>query len=290
MLCLASNANTYSLPTPESEPVFTPLGVGTTEVSQAGIASIDGGLVPEFVALDAEILRSVAESNVTEVPPSDFGDAGQAVRRGIIGAVDDRVRWTDRNFPYSPIGRIQFGGIWCSATLGTPITFQPAYAGGDTYPSSAVQYVLNSGVPIGAPCWKFSDWAILILKDRIGDQRGYFGARVIEDQHLNKNVWYHLGYPQDRDGGTQPYRQGQITVARLGGFSDCPNERRAMLVTDADAIGGQSGGPLWLGPEWDANGNRYAYGVCSASSILDTAFSGGTIFTQWVGAARINYP
>lgn len=173
-LCIAQTA--YSLPTAESEPVFTPLGVGTTEDSQAGIASIDGGLVPEFVALDAEILRSVAESNVTEVPPSDFGDAGQAERRGIIGAVDDRVRWTDRNFPYSPIGRIQFGGIWCSATLvgprhvatalhcipeqGTPITFQPAYAGGDTYPSSAVQYVLNSGVPIGAPCWEFSDWAI----------------------------------------------------------------------------------------------------------------------------------
>ncbi|KAK7734865.1 hypothetical protein SLS63_004286 [Diaporthe eres] len=304
-LCIAQAA--YSLPTTESEPIFTPLGVGTTGDSQAGVASIDDGLIPEFVALDADILRSVVESNVTEVPPSDFAaNAAQAERRGIIGAVDDRVRWTDRNFPYSPIGRIQFGGIWCSATLvgprhvatalhcipeqGTPITFQPAYAGGDTYPSSAVQYVLNSGVPIGAPCWEFSDWAILILKDRIGDQRGYFGARVIEDQHLNKNVWYHMGYPQDRDGGTQPYRQGQITVARLGGFSDCPNERRAMLVTDADAIGGQSGGPLWLGPEWDANGNRYVYGVCSASSSLDTAFSGGTIFTQWVGAARINYP
>ena len=121
---------------------------------------------------------------------------------------------------------------------------------------------------------------IVILKDRIGEQRGYFGARVIEDQHLNKNVWYHMGYPQDRDGGTQPYRQGQITVARLGEFSDCPNQNRAMLVTDADAIPGQSGGPLWLGPEWDANGNRYVYGICSATSSLDTAFSGGSVFSM----------
>ena len=173
-LCISQTAST--LPTAESQPEFTPLGAGTTGESQAGIASANDGLIPEFVALDADILRSVLESNITEVPPSDFSDVAQAEKRGIIGALDDRVRWTDRNFPYSPIGRIQFGGIWCSATLvgprhvatalhcipeqGTPITFQPAYAGGDTYPSSAVQYVLNSGVPIGAPCWEFSDWAI----------------------------------------------------------------------------------------------------------------------------------
>lgn len=119
----------------------------------------------------------------------------------------------------------------------------------------------------------------MILKDRIGDQRGYFGARVTEDQHLSKNVWYHLGYPGDRDGASQPYRQGEITVSRLNGFTGCPNERRAMIVTDADAQPGQSGGPLWLGPEWDANGNRYVYGVCSATSDLDTAFSGGTVFS-----------
>lgn len=176
LVALSIAQTAYSLPTIEGEPLFTPLGVGTTGESQAGFASIDDGLIPEFVALDAEILRSVVESNVTEVPPSAFGDATQAERRGIIGPVDDRVRWTDRNYPYSSIGRIQFGGIWCSATLvgprhvatalhcipeqGTPITFQPAYAGGDTYPSSAVQYVLNSGVPVGAPCWEFSDWAI----------------------------------------------------------------------------------------------------------------------------------
>lgn len=85
----------------------------------------------------------------------------------------------------------------------------------------------------------------VIFKDRIGDQSGYFGARAIVDQHLHRNVWYHLGCSQDCDGGTQPYRQREITVARLNGFSGCTNERRA-IVTQADAIGGQSGGPLWL--------------------------------------------
>lgn len=89
----------------------------------------------------------------------------------------------------------------------------------------------------------------VILKDRFGDKRGYFKAKVIEDEHLNKDVWYHLGYPQDRDGGTQPYHQCGITVARLNKFSGCPNERRAMFVTDADAIGGPSGGPFRLGLE-----------------------------------------
>lgn len=127
-----------------------------------------------------------------------------------------------------------------------------------------------------------TDNLLVILKDRIGDQRGYFGARVTEDQHLNKNVWYHMGYPGDRDGASQPYRQGEITVSRLNTFSGCPNERRAMIVTDADAQPGQSGGPLWLGPEWDANGNRYVYGVCSATSSIDTAFSGGSVFSTCI--------
>lgn len=122
----------------------------------------------------------------------------------------------------------------------------------------------------------------VILKDRIGDQRDYFRAKIIKDQHLNKNVWYHLGYPHDRGGGTQPYHQGEITVARLNGFSGCPNERNAMLVTDADAIGGQSGGPLWLGSEWDAIGSRCVYGLCSAGSSLDIAFSGGNILSTWL--------
>lgn len=119
----------------------------------------------------------------------------------------------------------------------------------------------------------------MILEDRLGDQRGHFGARVIEPQHLNRNVWYHMGYPGDKAGGTQPYRQGEITVQRMGGFSDCP-DTKAMLVTDADAMPGTSGGPLWLGPEWDANGNRFVYGVCSATSNIDTAFSGGTVFSM----------
>lgn len=130
----------------------------------------------------------------------------------------------------------------------------------------------------------------MILKDRIGDQRGFFGARVIEDQHLNKNIWYHMGYPYDRDGGTQPYRQNHITVASIGWSWDwpwdwpwgCPSDTRGVLVTDADASGGQSGGPLWLGPEWDTNGDLYVYGVCSMRRNLDTVFSGGTAFSTWL--------
>jgi V8-like Glu-specific endopeptidase len=173
--CIAQQA--YSFPTGEKEALWSLLGAASNGESEANIASIDEGLIPEFFTLDAEILRSVMESNITAVPPSAFGDAAQAEKRVIIGGVDNRVRWTDRNFPYSPIGRLEnaAGGL-CSATLvgprhvatalhcipeqGTAMTFRPAYAGGDTYPSSAVQYVLSSGVPFGAPCWEFSDWAI----------------------------------------------------------------------------------------------------------------------------------
>lgn len=178
LIALCIPRTVYTLQSAEAEPVSALLDVGTTAESQAGIESIEDGLIPEFVTLDPETLRSVVASNVTEVPPSGFGYAAWAERWGIKG-VDDRVRWTDRNFPYSAIGRIRFwdtfGSSWCSAVLvgprhvatalhcipeQGPIIFQPAYAGRDTYPSSATQFVLRSGVPTGALCWESNDWAI----------------------------------------------------------------------------------------------------------------------------------
>jgi hypothetical protein len=60
-----------------------------------------------------------------------------------------------------------------------------------------------------------------------------------------------------------------------------------MIVTDADGMPGQSGDPLWLGPEWDANGNRYVYGVASATSDVDTAFSGGSIFSTCISSSYL---
>lgn len=74
----------------------------------------------------------------------------------------------DKRFPYSFIDRSHFGGIWCSTNMIGPqhvatalhcipeqwnlTTFQPAYAGCDTYPSLTVPYMLISHMPIGSPC------------------------------------------------------------------------------------------------------------------------------------------
>ena len=92
------------------------------------------------MTLDPETLRRVVDSNVTEAAPCVPHGDGQAEKRGIIGPTDDRVLWTDRNFPYSAIGRIISGSALCSGTLIGP-----------RHVATAAHYIAKQGERMRAP-------------------------------------------------------------------------------------------------------------------------------------------
>lgn len=121
--------------------------------------------------------------------------------------------------------------------------------------------------------------------DTLGNDRGYFGAKVFNyKEQMNKANWYHMGYPSDLGNFLQPYRQGQISVLD---FTPPPRGRctiiHGALTTDADMSVGQIGGPLWLGPEWDPDGNRYVTAVASRVESSYSVFSAGVLSRGDIG-------
>ncbi|KAG4217240.1 hypothetical protein PC116_g34279, partial [Phytophthora cactorum] len=184
-------------------------------------ASLFEGPVPEIIALKPEDLRA-RDSNFTEVPAHipahlEIVDDAEIDKRFIFGD-DNRVLWTDKSYPFSAMGKIQWStGVFCSGALigprhvatakhcaplnnpGVSVRFMPAYYDGESFPGAYVTSILHlPGFSVNDPdadaCDIKEDWAIFILDARLGDQRGGLGAKVIEPSLINKPELLHLGY------------------------------------------------------------------------------------------------
>jgi V8-like Glu-specific endopeptidase len=222
--------------------------------------------------------------------------------RGVIGA-DNRVYWPSTDYPYSAMGRLlRSDGKVCTGALIGPrhvttakhcvsdgsvtIKFQPAYNGGDRFPSANVQQVLVPGAGATDQCNYKDDWAVVLLDARLGDARGYLSYDVMDPAKADQAIFYSYGYPDDKSADlSKPYRQEAITVAKKSSFQ-C--DQYGPLTTNADANGGQSGSPLWLPP--DANGNRVTYGVMASSSATATYFAGGEVWAGGIQYMLSSYP
>lgn len=95
--------------------------------------------------------------------------------------------------------------------------------------------------PQGA-CGIKSDWAVPILNDRLGEQRGWFGVMLPDRNLFEQPILNHQGYPDDRSGTAQPYLHAN-TNARSENSLD--RDETGPVYTITDTAGGQSGGPLW---------------------------------------------
>ncbi|KAH8878918.1 trypsin-like serine protease [Thozetella sp. PMI_491] len=231
--------------------------------------------------------------NSTAAPWSSAGPGLQ--ERGIIGA-DNRVLWDHQEYPYNAMGRVttSTGGI-CSGTLigprhmvtakhctsaGATYRFAPNYYQGERLGSAGTAAVITMDAPSGS-CGSKEDWAIIILDQRLGDKYGYLGAKVIDpNTQLNKPIFFHFGYPGDH-GADKPYRQEAISAS-----SSNACEPGGPIETDADAVPGQSGGPLWI----NENGSRYQYGVLSLTSSTGSGFAAGGNFVNAIVRARNDFP
>ncbi|RYP68330.1 hypothetical protein DL771_006716 [Monosporascus sp. 5C6A] len=300
LAALALCSSSLAAPTtePQQETFNTLLGYPEGGVTDG--VSLFSAPEPEYVTLSREDLANL---NATEAPGFD-GPLSALAERAVIGR-DDRVLWHDRNYPYSAIGKIQWSnGVFCSGTLVGPrhvatakhcapgagtsvsIRFSPAFFDGETAGGSYVTHIISMpGFDVNDnpdSCdWK-EDWAVFILQDRIGERQGYFGAKLIEDQHTGRPIFFNMGYPGDLANGARPYRSEGSTVQRPPYGCDAYGP----YITDTDVAGGQSGGPFWL---YEGDG-RYLYAICSGGSSANSIFSGGNNFLQAVISTRNDFP
>ncbi|KAE9570039.1 hypothetical protein CGMCC3_g13902 [Colletotrichum fructicola] len=245
-----------------------------------------GAAVPKVQTLNIDELVH----NSTEAPgftpfPSET-EAGEVDKRFIIGA-DDRHLWNDPNYPFIAVGRLLFSnGVFCSGAMigprlvltarhcyveGVPGVFAPGYDNGNRYGEAQLTNVLfTTGQEPASACDTKGDWAIYALDQHLGDRVGYFGAKLPDHSMLDQPKFFHIGYPGDKDGGRRPYRQTDITIHSKPRTFDC--DSTGPIWTDADTMGGQSGGPLW---ELDGSGNRWIWGTLSVGVQSSTeAYSG----------------
>ncbi|RYP10441.1 hypothetical protein DL764_000624 [Monosporascus ibericus] len=298
-LALCSSSLAAPTAEPRQESFNTLLGYPEGGVTD-GI-SLFSAPEPEYVTLSRETLANL---NATEASAFE-GPFSALAQRDVIGGRDDRVLWRDRNYPYSAVGKIQWSnGVWCSGTLIGPrhvatakhcapgsgtsvsIRFSPSFFDGEVAGGSYVTHIIAlSGFDVNDnpdSCdWK-EDWAVFILQDRIGNSQGYFGAKLIEDSHTSRPIFYNMGYPGDRDNGRFPYRSEGSTVRSPPYGCDAYGP----YITDTDVAGGQSGGPFWL----NEGDGPYLYAICSGSSSANSIFSGGNNFLQAVINTRNDFP
>ncbi|KAJ1326136.1 glutamyl endopeptidase [Microdochium nivale] len=291
-LSLSSAAAAFSIPDVDKDGMQVQIGFDSRVAFFA-----EKSTTAAVKVYDADALAAMGDLVVE--PSNSTAPAGSS-KRYIIGN-DDRESWSNADYPYSSIGKIQWSsGVWCTGTLVGPrhvltarhctpingeqvsIRFSPFFYDGETrYPGTQVTDILWTNAREN-DCDQGQDWAIHILQDRVGEARGYFGARAFTANDLNRNFLYHVGYPGDRDNGNRPIKFSNGRAHSIGPcFGDSP------VRTDIDAAGGQSGGPLWEFAGGDAG--RYVMGVLSTGGPSETAFSSGQQMVNAVASARNDY-
>ena len=184
---------------------------------------------------------------------------------GLKNGGDQRLRQNAREFPWSALGRLNFGIGHCSAALIGPKlivtaahclwnirTQRPMPASGYTFVAGwdRGEYLRASKVTAihAAPKWildgqtrgldsRADDWALMELEDRLGDEIGWV-ALGSPQPGMRVAV---AGYGRDK---------AQIPLAHLG----CHLTRQALqgvFIHDCDAVQGESGGPVlgWVDGE-----------------------------------------
>ncbi|KAF4452320.1 hypothetical protein F53441_4838 [Fusarium austroafricanum] len=275
----------------------------------------DGAPIPRFRLVSPSQLA--AYSGIP-VPPTSRLQA-----RGIIGA-DHRVLYDTHEYPSKLFGRVlslepccpePWLGRTCSASLigprhamtarhciysqNGPVRFEPNVLDAGKIELSYALDVIMLGTAEGIEvpgdinkmngCAQVNDWAILILEDRLGDRYGYVGAKEIDPAtQINKQLFSYVGYPTDKeaaytwdDATRRPHRQDGISVLRAETCEKC-----CPLLTDADSISGQSGGPLFSMED----GLVWQYGAGSGSADFGSTFASGPHFVNAVAMARKEYP
>jgi len=224
---------------------------------------------------------------------------------------EDRQVFRDTSYPWGAFGRCEtnlgpFSGVMvgprhiltCNHGVDwTPppgyeadwLTFTPSYYSGDapfgsTYATHVywVQKDNNDGFSNGDE--GMYDYAVLVLKDRIGESTGWLGTRRYTDAWDTNPNWWHIGYPQDLTSVERPTFQRGITM----NGDDDQEDRHQALYHQADVFPGQSGGPMF--GFWEGDVGPRAVAVQSWQNTDTNGASGGGDLVDLVIAAQADHP
>lgn len=234
------------------------------------------------------------------------------VRPTTVFLPDDRRVFRDTSYPWGTIGLVQtprgtasgvvigprhlltvsHGIDWAGAPPGfaanwvrfTPSSFDGVGPFGDTSGIHIYWYVQENGDRSLSPTELQFDYVVVVLNTRIGERTGWMGARGYIDAWDGLDVWQHMGYPADLNGGERPVFVNNVT---LNG-DDAGDDAHQFIQHRSDVFPGQSGGPMfgW----WTGDVGPRAVATQSGETSSDNFASGGADLARLVALARTDFP